>query len=188
MSVSIALVSGVLQPSPGIVQNLKEDLQQHQLTIQQLTQQMQALTSLKRSRSTSDQPASDSTDSGAVSHATDIQLDTFPGLETNGSPHSADSTAESGAASKSKLTIRTVDLGDEVSTTLSACEHGHAVLQPSAKSIRLSSLSSCAVLTWCSCLCALGDICALFHTASIEPFPWSVHAAGWHTLQLSSDS
>lgn len=119
----------VLQLSPGIVQNLKDELQQHQLTIQQLTQQMQALTSLKRSRSTSDQPASDSVDSGAVSHATDIQVDTFPGLETNGSPHTADSTAESGAASKGKPTIRTVDVGDEVSATIWACSFMHADVQ-----------------------------------------------------------
>lgn len=103
------------------MQNLRDELQQHQLTIQQLTQQVQALTSLKRSRSTSDQPASDSADSGAVSHATDIQVDTFPGLETNGSPQNADSTAKSGAVSRGKPTIRTVDLGDEVSATFLAC-------------------------------------------------------------------
>lgn len=121
VSACTASVSGVLQPLPGIVQNLKDKLQQHQLTIQQLTQQLQALTSLKRTRSTSDQPASDSADSGAVSHATHIQVDTFPGLETKGGPHTADSTADSGAANRGKPTILTVDLGDEVSTTLSAC-------------------------------------------------------------------
>ena len=100
------------------MQNLSSDFQQHLLTIQQLTQQVQALSSLKRSRSTSDQRANeptDSTDSAAVSHATAIQVDTFPGLETNSKPQDADSTAESGAVRKDKLTIRTVDpLGDEV--------------------------------------------------------------------------
>lgn len=102
------------------MQNLSTDIEQHLLTIQQLTQQLQALSSLKRSRSTSDQPATASTDSAAVSHATDIQVDTFPGLETNSKPQDADSTAESGAVRKDKLTIRTVDpLGEEVRSPLS---------------------------------------------------------------------
>ena len=154
----------VVQPLFGIVQNLKDDLQGHQLTIQQLTQQVQALTSLKRSRSTSDQPASDLADSGAVSHATDIQVDTFPGLEANGSPQTADSTAESGAVTRGKPTIRTVDLGDEVSTTFLTCSQGHANVQQPALSKMPSFLPSCALscmLLTCSNGTAIAAACAL---------------------------
>ena len=117
---------------PGTLQNLCDELQQQQLTIQQLTQQVQALTSLRRSRSTSDQPASDSVDSTEVSHATDIQVDTFPGLEAKTSPETADSTGENSAVSKGKPTIRTVDLGDEVGPTLSACSQEHVDVQQPA--------------------------------------------------------
>lgn len=100
------------------MQNLNNEVQQHQLTIQQLTQQVQALTSLKRSRSTSEAPASD-LDSAAVSQVTDIDIATFPGLEgKNGAKageRAGDSTADSIAAvGRGKPTIRTVDLGDEV--------------------------------------------------------------------------
>ncbi|KAL3158548.1 hypothetical protein ABBQ38_010768 [Trebouxia sp. C0009 RCD-2024] len=96
--------------------NLSNDVQQHLLTIQQLTQQVQALTSLKRSRSTSEQPASDQ-DSAALSHATDTAMDTSaPGLEGK---DTADSTGDSTAVGKGAPTVRTVDLGDEDSYLMS---------------------------------------------------------------------
>lgn len=99
------------------VQSLSGDIQQHLLTIQQLTQQVQALSSLKRSCSTSDQPADGSRESAAVCHATDIHVDTLR-LETIGKPQNADSTAERGAVSKLVPIIRTVDpLKDEVHST-----------------------------------------------------------------------
>lgn len=95
--------------------NLSNDVQQHLLTIQQLTQQVQALTSLKRSRSTSEQPANDQ-DSAALSHATDTVMDTSFGLEGK---DTADSNGGSTAVSKGAPTVRTVDLGNEDSYLMS---------------------------------------------------------------------
>lgn len=83
-------------------------MQQHLLTIQQLTEQVQALTSLKRSRSTADQQQ----ESANNSSASDID-DTFPGLEVQGK---ADDGAVDSipAISKSPSAVRAVSFGDEV--------------------------------------------------------------------------
>ena len=110
-----------------LLQKLSSEVEQHLLTIQQLTQQVQALTSLKRSRSISEQPPSDSDlktpDSAARSQTTDFDIDTFPGLEVKGAAQFADAASKStgdsiAAFSPVKPTIRTVDLGDEVRLTL----------------------------------------------------------------------
>lgn len=91
------------------VQKLSSKVQQHLLTIQQLTEQVQALTSLKRSRSTADQQE----ESGNDSSATDIDVDTFPGLEVQGK--ASDGAVDSMAAiSKSPLAVGAVGFGDEV--------------------------------------------------------------------------
>ncbi|DBA74840.1 TPA: hypothetical protein ACH3X2_009182 [Trebouxia sp. C0005] len=93
---------------------LSSKVQQHLLTIQQLTEQVQALTSLKRSRSTADQQE----ESGNDSSATDIDVDTFPGLEVQGK--ASDGAVDSMAAiSKSPLAVGAVGFGDEESLMLS---------------------------------------------------------------------
>lgn len=63
-----------------LLQTLSSQVQQHLLTIQQLTEQVQALTSLKQSQSTADHQNSDQ-DSVTTSQVIDIDIDTFPGLE-----------------------------------------------------------------------------------------------------------
>lgn len=63
-----------------LLQTLSSEVQQHLLTIQQLTEQVQALTSLKQSQSTADHQNSDQ-DSVTTSQVIDIDIDTFPGLE-----------------------------------------------------------------------------------------------------------
>jgi len=91
------------------VQKLSSEVQQHLLTIQQLTEQVQALTSLKRSRSTADQQQESANDSSA----SDIDVDTFPGLEVQGK--AGDGAVDSIAAiSKSPSAAGAVSFGDEV--------------------------------------------------------------------------
>lgn len=87
------LATAITQSNPtqhpiSLLQTLSDEVQQHLMTIQQLTEQVQALTSLKRSRSTADQQSSDqqSSDQQSVndSSTTAIDIDTFPGLEGEG--------------------------------------------------------------------------------------------------------
>ena len=94
-------------------------MQQHLLTIQQLTEQVQALTSLKRSRSTADQQQQESAND---SSASDIDVDTFPGLEVQGK---ADDGAVDSipAISKSPSAIGAVGFGDEVSPSSAVLVH-----------------------------------------------------------------
>ena len=118
------------------LQNLTTEVQQHLLTIQQLTEQVQALTSLKRSRPTAElepqspeQQSPSVQDSAAVSEATDIDMDvdTSPGLESKGSGFrvamSSISAVEGGgenspsskigAVGKTSPTIHTVGFDDD---------------------------------------------------------------------------
>jgi len=100
------------------VQNLSSEVQQHLLTIQQLTEQVQALTSLKRSRSTADQQEESVNDSSS----TDIDVDTFPGLEVK--VKAGDGAVNSIAAiSKSPSAVGAVGFGDEVTPSSAVPVH-----------------------------------------------------------------
>ena len=108
------------------LQNLIIEIQQHQLTIQQLEEQVQALSSLKRPRSPVDQPSPSQQESTANSEATDIDMDTdtSPGLEhqarfdsSGGGGFDASGTNKIGTVGKTGPTICTVGLDeDEVSS------------------------------------------------------------------------
>ncbi len=104
------------------MQNLSSEVQQHLVTIQQLTEQVQALTSLKRSSSTSDQQPSDQ-ESVTASQATDVDMDSFPGLENKdkGGVSTGDSIAAVGKAggNRTGFSIHAGDFSDEVSIFIS---------------------------------------------------------------------
>ena len=91
------------------VQKLGSEVQQHLLTIQQLTEQVQALISLKRSRSTAEQQEESANDSST----SDIDVDTFPGLELQEKAGEGAVTSIA-AISKSPSAVVAVGFGDEV--------------------------------------------------------------------------
>ena len=111
----------------SLLQTLSDEVQQHLVTIQQLTEQIQALTSLKRSRSTADQQSSDQQSVNNDSSATAIDIDTFPGLEVEGK---ADEGVVDSIAAITKTGAGPRIVGSETQVCISTlCAQSHTLQQ-----------------------------------------------------------